>query len=65
MKGIIHTINVSATLRAMAVGADIFLPSDVNENTLRHSCVRLRSTGVGAWKVDKQKNEGFIVTRTA
>ena len=64
MKGIIHTINVSATLRAMDVGADIFL-SDVNENTLRNSCVRLRSTGVGAWKVDKQKGKGFIVTRTA
>ena len=65
MKGIIHTINVSATLRAMAVGANIFLDSDVNENTIRNSCVRLRSMGVGAWKVDKQKNKGFIVTRTA
>lgn len=65
MKGIIHTINVSATLRAMDIGANIFLDSDVNENTLRNSCVRLRSMGVGAWKVDKQKNKGFIVTRTA
>lgn len=64
MKGIIHTINVSATLRAMKIGADIFL-SDVNENTLRNSCVRLRSAGVGAWKVDKQKDKSFIVTRTA
>lgn len=65
MKGIIQVINVSATLKAMEVGANIFLDSDVNENTLRNSCVRLRSTGIGAWKVDKQGNKGFIVTRTA
>ena len=65
MKGIIQTINVSATLKAMEVGATIFLDSDVNENTLRNSCVRLRSTGIGAWTVDKQKRNGFMVTRTA
>lgn len=65
MKGIIQTINVSATLNAMSIGANIFLTSDVNENTLRNACVRLKSLGRGAWVVDKQGRNGFIVTRTA
>jgi hypothetical protein len=65
MKGVIQSISVSKTLKAMRVGADIFLNSDVNENTLRNACVRLKSVGIGAWVVDKQGNKGFIITRTA
>lgn len=62
--GIIQTINVSSTLRAMEVGADVHFPAEVNENTLRHACVRLKSTRVGVWSVDKNAT-GYKVTRTA
>ena len=63
MEGVIQTVNVSATLRAMAVGANVFFDSNVNENTLRHACNRLKFTNVGAWTVDKRGKEGFKVTR--
>lgn len=62
--GIIQTINVSSTLRAMEVGADVTFPVEVNENTLRNACVRLKATQVGAWSVDKNSS-GYKVTRTA
>ena len=62
MEGIVHTINVSATLKSMEVGASIFFSSDVNENTLRHTCVRLKNITGGSWSVDKRRNPiGFIV----
>lgn len=62
--GIIQTINVSSTLRAMEIGADVHFPACVNENTLRHACVRLKATKVGVWSVDKNA-KGYKVTRTA
>lgn len=66
MEGVIQTVNVSATLRAMEIGANVFFDSNVNETTLRNACVRLKSTNVGAWSVDKRRNPvGFIVTRIA
>lgn len=65
MKGIIQVVNVSATLRAMEVGANVFFDSDINENTLRNSCVRLRNTIGGVWSVDKVGKKGYKVTRTA
>ena len=65
MEGVIQTVNVSATLRAMSVGANVFFDSEVNEVTLRNACTRLKSTRVGAWSVDKIGKEGFKVTRTA
>lgn len=60
---VIQTVNVSATLRAMDAGAKVRFDSTVNETTLRNACVRLRSTGIGTWSVDKIGKEGFIVTR--
>ena len=63
--GIIQTINVSSTLRALEVGANVFFPAEVNENTLRNACVRLKSTMGGAWSVDKIGKKGFLVNRTA
>lgn len=65
MEGIIQTINVSATLKAMSIGASVFFDSSVNENTLRHACVRLKSVTNGVWSVDKVGKKGFTVTRTA
>ena len=65
MEGVIQTVNVSATLRAMEIGANVFFNSNVNENTLRHACNRLKLTKVGVWTVDKKGKEGFRVTRTA
>lgn len=66
MEGIVHTINVSATLKAMEVGASVFFGSDVCENTLRNTAVRLKKANAGSWNVDKRRNPiGFIVTRTA
>ena len=69
MKGVIQQINVSATLKSMEVGTSVFLDSGVNENTLRHACVRLRTVTGGAWKVQKivadRKHKGYSVTRTA
>lgn len=66
MEGIIHTVNVSATLKSMEVGVSVFFGPEVNENTLRHTCVRLKNNMGGSWSVDKRRNPiGFIVTRTA
>lgn len=66
MEGVIQTVNVSATLRAMDVGANVFFDSTVNETTLRNACVRLKNVTGGSWSVDKRRNPiGFIVTRTA
>lgn len=65
MEGIVQTINVAATLKGMSVGASVFLGSEVNENTLRNTCVRLKGMKVGAWEVDKVGKKGFTVTRTA
>lgn len=66
MEGIVQTINVSATLKAMEVGASVFFGSEVCENTIRNTAVRLKKLKAGAWKVDKRRNPvGFIVTRTA
>lgn len=65
MRGVIQTINVSATLRAMEIGATVFLSNDVNENTLRNACVRLRNATGGIWNVDKVGKKGFKVTRIA
>jgi hypothetical protein len=65
MKGIIQTINVTATLKSMEIGANIFLGAQVNENTLRNACVRLKNVVGGAWTVDKIGKKGFKVTRTA
>lgn len=65
MRGVIQTINVSATLRAMEIGATVFMSKDVNENTLRNACVRLRNVTGGIWNVDKVKGKGFMVTRKA
>ena len=62
---VIQVINVSATLKAMEVGANVFFGSDVNENTLRNACVRLKNVIGGAWTVDKVGKKGFQVTRTA
>lgn len=62
---VIQTVNVSATLRAMEVGGNVFFDSTVNETTLRNACVRLRTTGVGTWSVDKLGKKGFKVTRVA
>ena len=63
MEGVIQTVNVSATLRAMPVGANVFFDSEVNEITLRNACTRLKATKVGVWTVDKTGKEGFWVTR--
>lgn len=65
MEGVIQTVNVSATLRAMEIGANVFFDSEVNEITLRNACTRLKSIKVGAWSVDKVGKKGFKVTRTA
>lgn len=65
MKGIIQVVNVSGTLKAMEPGATVFFGSDVNENTLRNACVRLKSVGHGSWRVDKLGKKGFMVERTA
>lgn len=66
MEGIVQTINVSATLKAMEVGASVFFGSEVCENTIRNTAVRLKKLKAGAWEVDKRRNPvGFIVTRTA
>ena len=55
---VIQTVNVSATLRAMDAGAKVRFDSTVNETTLRNACVRLRTTGVGTWSVDKIGKDG-------
>lgn len=65
MEGIVQTINVSATLKSMSVGASVFFGSEVNENTIRHTCVRLKNVTGGSWSVDKVGGKGFTVTRTA
>lgn len=65
MNGIIRDINVSATLRAMGIDSTVFFSSDVNENTLRNACVRLKGANVGAWCVDKVGKKGFMVKRIA
>lgn len=65
MEGVIQTVNVSATLRAMDIGTSVFFDSEVNEVTLRNACTRLKATKVGAWSVDKDGKRGFKVTRTA
>lgn len=65
MEGVIQTVNVSATLRAMPCGTDVFFDATVNEITLRNACTRLKSTNVGAWSVDKCGKDGFRVTRIA
>lgn len=64
MEGIVQTINVTATLRNMAVGSSIFLSSEVNENTLRNACVKLKNEEGGFWSVDKGRT-GYTVTRKA
>lgn len=64
MKGIVNTINVSATLKALSIGESVFLPASVNENTLRHACVRLKAQG--SWSVNKMRNpDGFTVIRNS
>lgn len=63
MRGVIQTINVSATLRAMDIGSTVFFDKEVNENTLRNACVRLRNVTGSIWNVDKVKDKGFMVTR--
>lgn len=65
MKGVIRTINVCETLRSMEVGANVFFEPEVNENTLRNTCVRLKNLEVGAWCVDKMGKKGYIVKRIA
>lgn len=65
MKGIIQVVNVSGTLKAMEPGATVFFGSNVNENTLRNACVRLKNAVGGSWRVDKVGKKGFIVERTA
>ena len=65
MEGIVQTINVSATLRSMKVGATVFFNTDqVNENTLRHTCTRMKNEEGGFWTVDKSRI-GYTVTRKA
>lgn len=64
MNGIVQTINVSATLKSMDVGSNVFFDS-VNENTLRHTAVRLKKVTGGVWSVDKVAQKGFKVTRIA
>lgn len=61
--GIVRTINVSATLDRMERGDSVVFSSEVCENTVRNTCVRLRHRTGKAWTVDKSK-EGFTVTRT-
>lgn len=65
MEGIIQTINVAGTLKAMEIGGNVFFDSKVNENTLRNACVRLKNSVGGAWSVDKIGKKGFKVTRIA
>ena len=65
MKGIIQVINVSGTLKAMEIGASVFFGAEVNENTLRNACVRLKNNIGGAWCVDKIGKKGFMVKRIA
>lgn len=66
MEGIVQKINVSATLKAMEVGASVFFGSEVCENTIRNTAVRLKNLKAGAWEVGKRRNPvGYIVTRTA
>jgi hypothetical protein len=65
MNRVIQSVNVSATLKAMEVGGNVFFNADVNENTIRNACVRLKSTIGGAWSVDKIGKKGFMVKRIA
>ena len=65
MKGVIQVINVSGTLRAMEIGASVFFGANVNENTLRNACVRLKGAVGGSWSVDKLGKKGFMVKRIA
>lgn len=65
MKGVIQTINVCATLKAMEIGGNIFLDAAVNENTLRNACVRLKKVTGGQWSVDKVGKKGYHVKRMA
>ena len=63
MDGIVRVINVNATLDRMERGESVFFSFEVNENTLRNTCVRLRSKTGRVWTVDKGK-DGYTVTRT-
>jgi hypothetical protein len=63
MKGIVQTVNVTATLDRMERGESVVFSLDTSENTVRNTCVRLRHATGKAWTVDKGK-EGYTVTRT-
>ena len=65
MEGIM-CFSVSGKLRQMNVGESIVFCADNNEITIRNAATRLKSSGVGEWKVKKMNDRlGFEVTRTA
>lgn len=63
MKGIVQTVNVTATLDRMERGESVVFGIETSENTVRNTCVRLRHKTGKTWTVDKGK-EGYTVTRT-
>ena len=63
MKGIVKTVNVTATLDRMERGESVVFSLETSENTVRNTCVRLKVRTGKAWTVDKGK-DGYTVTRT-
>ena len=63
MKGIVQTVNVTATLDRMERGESVVFSLETSENTVRNTCVRLSHATGKAWTVDKGK-DGYTVTRT-
>lgn len=64
--GGIMCFSVSGKLRQMNIGESIVFCAENNEMTIRNACTRLRSKGVGEWKVKKMgSHSGYEVTRTA
>ena len=61
MGEIIQKVSIAGTLRAMEIGSSVVF-GNINENTVRHACVRLRNDKVGKWSVNKTTG-GFMVTR--
>lgn len=65
MEGIM-CFSVAGRLRAMNVGESIVFCADNSEQTIRNATSRLKSDGVGEWKVSKKGNRlGFEVIRIA
>lgn len=65
MEGIM-CFSVPSKLRQMGVGESIVFCAANNEMTIRNACTRLKSKGVGEWKVKKMASHpGYEVTRTA